>query len=169
MQSLWVIAGPPFSGKTTIGSLLGEILGCPFVDLDQMVASRARASVEEVFRLQGPEAFRSMETLCLLEILEMTGPAVAALGGGTLLSPENLHAVMKRAVIFTLVPGEAEMETRIAPGRPLSRDRRELRDLLENRREHYLSLPNRVDIRGLSPAEAARLIAARIGPTRMTR
>jgi shikimate kinase len=139
------------------------------VDLDEMVAARAGASVEEIFRLRGQDGFRSLETLCLMEVLNMPGPLVAALGGGTLLSPGNLKAVADRAVIFTLDPGETELESRIAPGRPLSGNPLELRELMAIRRDHYRSLPGRVDIRGLSPSEAAGVIAGRIRPAPKTR
>mgnify|MGYP000902162014 CR=1 FL=1 len=169
MPCLWVIAGPPFSGKSTVGPLLAEILGWPFLDLDKIVESRAGASVEDIFRLRGRKAFRNLETQCLMELLGEPGPMVAALGGGTLLSRKNLRAVMKRAVIFTLDPGEEELRARLTPDRPLSRNPEELEKLLGERLEHYRSLPGRVDTRGLSPSETARLIAARIAPLRRIR
>ena len=37
------------SGKTTVGRMLAEALGCPFLDLDEMIVQEAGRSIPEIF------------------------------------------------------------------------------------------------------------------------
>lgn len=165
----WFIAGPPLSGKSTVGVLLSQLLGCPFEDLDVYMENHSGMSVETIFRRSGESGFRRLESLCLVEIAGRQGPLVVSLGGGTLLLPENLAVVTSKGVLFTLHAPERELLTRVSEGRPLARNPGELRRLLRTRRDHYQRLPGRIDTRGLTPGETARLIANRIDALRRPR
>ncbi len=72
------------SGKTTVGGLLAERLGCPFIDLDQRVlATFAESTVTAVWATHGEDAWRAAEATTLDELLATTSPDVIAMGGGT--------------------------------------------------------------------------------------
>ena len=76
-------------GKSTVGPLVAERLGLPFVDLDQEIERTANATVAALFARDGEPGFRVLETR-VLEAVVAGPPAVVALGGGTLHArPEN--------------------------------------------------------------------------------
>lgn len=154
-----VLAGPPLSGKTTVGSVLADRLGVPFVDIDELVRDRAGLSIPEIFDRLGEESFRRMEAELLRETL-LAESAVVAVGGGCLLSPTNLELAADRAVVVTLLADDEAILARWREGdRPLATSRPELAELLSRRREHYLSLPNPFSTNGLTPEEVAERIA----------
>ena len=73
------------SGKTSVGRLVADALGCPFLDLDDIIVKKAGRSIPEIFRADGEKGFRRLEK----DALEKTvakyaeNTAVLALGGGT--------------------------------------------------------------------------------------
>ncbi|MBD3369219.1 shikimate kinase [Candidatus Fermentibacteria bacterium] len=160
-----VLAGPPISGKTTVGSILADRLGVPFVDIDDRVRDRTGLSIPEVFDRMGEESFRRMEAELLRETL-LGESAVVGVGGGCLLSPTNLELAADRAVVVTLLADDDVILSRWREGdRPLAASRSDLAELLSRRREHYLSLPNPVLTNGLSPEEVAeRIVGVLKGP-----
>ncbi len=81
-----VLTGFMGSGKSTVGRLLAERLGWAFLDLDQLIESRAGLSVPEIFALHGEPHFRRLESTALAIALGRPN-TVLALGGGT---PETL-------------------------------------------------------------------------------
>jgi shikimate kinase/3-dehydroquinate synthase len=89
------------TGKSRIGSLTAASLGWKFFDTDRLVEERAGKTIPEIFAEQGEPAFRAMEAEVLREICE-GGPMVAALGGGTLLSPGALDLVRRTGVLVNL-------------------------------------------------------------------
>ena len=59
-----VLLGPPGAGKSTVGPLVADALGRPFVDLDAEIARRAGRSVAEIFaaaRAKGSEVHDAIE------------------------------------------------------------------------------------------------------------
>jgi shikimate kinase len=81
-----VLIGFMGAGKTTVGHLLAERLGLPFMDTDLVIEQRTRRSVRDIFGTDGETAFRELEHTVTAELL--AGPdAVLALGGGAVLHP----------------------------------------------------------------------------------
>ncbi len=91
-----VLMGFMGAGKTTIGYLLAEKLGLPFVDIDILIEHRTRRRVVDIFAEDGEAAFRQLEHDTVVETLSGP-PAVVALGGGAVEHPgtrKALEAVM---------------------------------------------------------------------------
>lgn len=83
-----VLVGARGSGKTTVGRLLAQRMGRPFVDLDEQIEQSAGRSVREIFEAHGEPAFRELEAQALRNALSAAGQVVAA-GGGIVLREAN--------------------------------------------------------------------------------
>lgn len=108
------------AGKSAVGERLAHRLGRRFVDLDTEIVRQEGMSVAQIFKRRGEAAFRACETR-MLAALPAGADAVVALGGGTLLLAENLHAVQDRGPLVWL---ECSVEDSLArcesgPERPL--------------------------------------------------
>ncbi len=102
-----VLAGMMGSGKSTVGPRLGETLSRPFYDVDREVVEAAGQSIPEIFATEGESAFRLRESETLVRLLSMPQSSVIALGGGTLLDPDNRRKVSGHLVIWLdLAPEE---------------------------------------------------------------
>ena len=142
--------GPPGTGKSTIGKILARSLSMPFIDLDQVIEQKAGMIISKIMKQQGESAFRSLETLALLD-LEDEKESVVALGAGALLRDDNRSFAENYGKVVLLT---AELETLLerlkndAGKRPLLKGdmREKLTALLANRNEHYHSFPVTVHV-----------------------
>lgn len=87
-----VLVGPPGSGKSVVGALLGARLGVPARDTDDDVARAAGKPVAEIFLTDGEQAFRALEVEVALSALA-AHDGVLALGGGAVLDPRTQSAL----------------------------------------------------------------------------
>ena len=114
-----VLIGFMGAGKTTVGALVAERTGLPFVDVDELIARSEGASVPEIFSAKGESYFRAVEKAAVEEVLN--GPdSVVALGGGALGDPATCVALEWHTVIHLGV-SYAEAMRRVGhdPGRPM--------------------------------------------------
>ncbi len=96
--ALWGFMG---SGKTSVGKLLAQKLGCEFVDTDETIAQRFGKPIRQIFADEGEAAFRQAERELLGELLQKQ-QVVIATGGGMPTVPENLAALRTKALNFYL-------------------------------------------------------------------
>jgi shikimate kinase / 3-dehydroquinate synthase len=101
------------AGKSSVGRWIAHHHNIPFVDLDQLIESRVRKSVSEIFAEQGEHQFRAMERETLLELLEDPERQVVALGGGTLLQRPLRMQVLSKGVVVWLQTSFATAFARI--------------------------------------------------------
>ena len=114
-----VLIGFMGAGKTTVGALVAERAGLPFVDVDEIIARSEGASVPEVFTTRGESHFRAVEKAAIEDVL--AGPeSVVALGGGALGDPATCVALEWHSVVHLDV-SYAEAMRRVGhdPGRPM--------------------------------------------------
>ncbi|MCK4807851.1 MAG: shikimate kinase [Candidatus Aegiribacteria sp.] len=160
------IAGPPCSGKSTMGKLLAIKLGLPFFDLDTRIEEVASMSIHSIFSRFGEEEFRRLESEALDYILSTDGRIILALGGGCLLKKDNLIAVRKKGIIITLAASNDVLLKRRElqkDNRPLAMNDRAFIELLKSRNEHYNSLPNLIDTSDITPEETVLEIIKILG------
>ncbi len=157
------------AGKTSVGRLLAELLGWPFVDLDDRIEARERRKIADIFHDSGEPAFRAAETAALGALLSEIDrrPAVVALGGGAFVQPENANLLRQNGARVVFLDAELdELRRRCAPKgeqRPLFQDANGFRQLYELRRPSYLRAHIRVDSTGMSIAEAAAEVTRQLG------
>ena len=147
------------SGKTTVGKVLADFLGCPFMDLDDLIVKKAGKSIPDIFAQDGESAFRQLEAQVLRKTVEKyaESTAVLALGGGAVLAPASAALLRDKTVCIYL---RATLETLLArleggtAGRPLAdaslAERLASREPIYEKTAHVI-----VDTDGLSPEEVA--------------
>ena len=126
------------AGKSTIGPLLAERLGRPFVSVDALVEEQSGATVAELFDERGEAEFRAREEAAAAAALLRRPLAVVELGGGALGSSETRAALAESALTLHLrtTPEEAWKRV-VGSNRPLARDADAFRALWEERRPLY--------------------------------
>ena len=115
------------SGKTTVGKVLADYLGCPFLDLDELIVKKAGKSIPAIFEQDGEPVFRELEAKLLRQTVEKyaEGTVVLALGGGAILAPASAALLHEKTVCIYL---RATLDTLLArlagetAGRPLLRE-----------------------------------------------
>lgn len=101
-----VLTGFMGSGKTTVGRMLAERLGWPFVDLDSEIERADSRTVATIFAESGEAYFRALESDALRNTLEQS-QLVVALGGGALDTEANrkaLDASAHTCTVFLTAP-----------------------------------------------------------------
>jgi shikimate kinase len=96
-----VLVGMMGAGKTTVGRVVAERLGRPFLDSDELIEARTGRTVKQISDDEGVPAYRLHETQVLLEALAAPVPGVIAAAGGVVLSQTNRDAL--RAADATVV------------------------------------------------------------------
>ena len=149
------------AGKSSVGVLLAEGLGLPFIELDHRVEAAAGLTLAELFSLHGDPYYRRLEAEELARINE---PCVLATSGGIVENPDAWPALQRRfTTVWLSAPPEAHMERvqRQGDHRPM-RDRAdamaELRALLARRAPEYARAQLHVDTRALDARGAARAV-----------
>jgi shikimate kinase len=115
-----VLVGPMGVGKTTVGRRLARELQRPFADADEQLELRAGRTIPVIFRDDGEQAFRRLESEVLADLLGRPDPLVVAAGGGVVVSPENRALLGRRALVVWLRASPGFLAARADPAhRPL--------------------------------------------------
>jgi shikimate kinase len=97
-----VLVGAMGVGKTTVGRRLARELQRPFADADEQLELRAGRTIPVIFRDDGEQAFRRLESEVLADLLGRPDPLVVAAGGGVVTAPESRALLGRRAFVVWL-------------------------------------------------------------------
>lgn len=101
------VIGLPGSGKSDLSKLLAEYINYSFFDMDKVIESREKKTINKIFEDRGEEYFREVESDVLEELSNIKN-AVVSTGGGAILKEKN-RALMKERGIVIFIDRPAEL------------------------------------------------------------
>ena len=111
-----ILLGYMGSGKSTVGRLLADRLGIPFLDLDAVIEEQESTTIPQIFKEKGEIHFRKREHQILLKLLDSPASFVLALGGGTPCYSGNMSAILKSTqAVFYLKMNIPALVQRLTP------------------------------------------------------
>jgi len=118
------------SGKSTIAKLIGERLGWPACDLDDLIVERTGMTIPVIFQREGEPGFRLREAEALRAASD-SGPFVVATGGGTVVRAENRLFMASKGWIINLEARPQTLLARIQQQLKESDDPKAIRPMLD--------------------------------------
>lgn len=131
------------AGKTTLGQLLADDLGFPFVELSREIEKFAGCSIAEIQALYGVNAYRRYERRALEEAIQIYPEAVIATPGGLVSDSATFNELLAHCTsVWLQAEPEDHMRRVIAQGdmRPMAASREamdDLRGILAGRASFY--------------------------------
>ena len=139
------------AGKSTLGALLAEDLGFPFVELSREIEKFAGCSVAEIQALYGMNAYRRYERRALEEAVQIYPEAVIATPGGLVSDPATFNQLLSHCTtVWLQADPEDHMKRVQAQGdlRPMAASKQAMEDLkgiLSGRAAFYSKAQYKVD------------------------
>lgn len=130
-------------GKSAVGKSLSEKLGFSFVDTDLLIEDAEERKISDIFKMDGEEFFRGLETE-VLETLSNYEDLVIATGGGIVLRSKNVGILrdMGHIILLTASPDVILKRIESDGSRPLLENGdklQKIKDILEKRKVVYES------------------------------
>ncbi len=147
------------AGKSTLGQMLADDLGFPFVELSREIEKFAGCSVSEIQALYGQNAYRRYERRALEEAIQIYPEAVIATPGGLVSDVATFNELLTHCTTVWLQADPEDHMSRVqAQGdmRPMAASKEAMEDLkgiLAGRAAFYSKAQLRVDT-SAQPLEA---------------
>tara|TARA_B100000686_G_scaffold351752_1_gene451387 strand:- start:404 stop:955 length:552 start_codon:yes stop_codon:yes gene_type:complete len=106
------LVGQSGSGKTSCGNILSSLINWEFIDTDEKLILKHNKSIDDIFRENGEEFFRSEELILIKELIEKD-KIVISTGGGTPEVPNIMDLMNYYGSTFWLKASPSEIENRL--------------------------------------------------------
>jgi XRE family aerobic/anaerobic benzoate catabolism transcriptional regulator len=142
------------AGKSTLGRMLAQELGVPFIELNRIVEQDYGATIPDLIEMSGLATFRRYERACLQRVIADHAAAVIATAGGIVSNPETYALLLQHAhTIWIKAQPEEHMRRVMEQGdfRPMAQNREAMADLvaiLDARRADYARAAAELDTAG---------------------
>jgi XRE family aerobic/anaerobic benzoate catabolism transcriptional regulator len=142
------------AGKTTLGQMLADDLGFPFVELSREIEKFAGCTVAEIQALYGMNAYRRYERRALEESIQIYPEAVIAAPGGLVSDPATFNQLLAHCTtVWLYAEPEDHMRRVVAQGdmRPMADSKEAMQDLkriLAGRASFYSKAELKLDTSG---------------------
>ena len=103
-----ILVGLMGAGKSSVGRLVAQQLGIPFIDSDVEIERVSRMTITELFASYGEEEFRALETRVMKRLLK-NGPRVVSTGGGAFINDRTRKHIKKGGLSLWL---KADLDVR---------------------------------------------------------
>jgi XRE family aerobic/anaerobic benzoate catabolism transcriptional regulator len=149
------------AGKSTLGRMLAEDIGFPFVELSREIEQFAGCTINEIQALYGQNAYRRYERRALEEAIQIYPEAVLAIPGGLVSDPATFNLLLAHCTTVWLhADPEDHMKRVLAQGdtRPMAHSKEamdDLKSILAGRAAFYSKAEFRLDT-SAQPLEATR-------------
>jgi len=120
------------AGKSTLGQMLAEDLGCAFIELSREIEQVAGCSAAEIQALYGQNAYRRYERRALEETIQIHSEAVIATPGGLVSDAATFNLLLAHCTtVWLQAEPEDHMKRVVAQGdmRPMAASREAMDDL----------------------------------------
>jgi len=158
-----VLVGFMGAGKSVCGRLLARRLGRCFVETDDMIVAREGRSIPEIFRDEGEERFRQLETETL-DALTLKSGDVIATGGGLPCREGRMERLRELGTVVWLDGDVHQLleRARRVGNRPMldGRSGDEIEELYRARRPYYGKAHLTIDTTGRSVDQVVSLVLA---------
>jgi XRE family transcriptional regulator, aerobic/anaerobic benzoate catabolism transcriptional regulator len=152
----WRIAlvGLRGAGKSTLGRMLAQHLGWPFIELDRRVEEDYGASIPDLIEMAGTATFRRQERSALERVVAEHDAAIITTAGGIVSNPETYALLLRHThTVWIKARPQEHMSRVMAQGdfRPMAANRQAMADLvaiLDARRADYARAEAEVDTSG---------------------
>jgi XRE family transcriptional regulator, aerobic/anaerobic benzoate catabolism transcriptional regulator len=162
------------AGKSTLGRMLAQHLGCALIELDRVVEQDYGASIPDIIEMAGTTTFRRHERAALERVIAEHDAAVITTAGGIVSDRESYALLLRRShTIWIKARPEDHMGRVMAQGdfRPMAQNREAMADLvaiLEARGADYARAAAQLDTSGQTAeqsfAKLLRIVPAMLGP-----
>ncbi len=148
------------AGKSTLGSMAGEALDVPFVELNREIEDQAGMPVTEVIAFYGQEGYRRLEAQAISRIVATHDSMILAVAGGIVTDPDVFKALLTyfHTIWIKATPAEhmsrvrAQGDTRPMAGNPEAME--QLKFILTSRDALYDQARARLDTTAKSVSQS---------------
>jgi len=146
------------TGKTTIATEVARRLKLNYVSTDDLIEKREKRTINEIFKTDGEDYFRDVESDVVRELSDKEGLVVDT-GGGVVMREENMANLKFNGIVICLTADEDSIiaRTKKYKHRPLLNvedPKRKVRDLMSKRAPLYAKADNIIDTGKLTIRQA---------------